>query len=245
MVQKPLRILIGCPTYDGQAHCIERFMQGLKELTYKNYDVVFVDNSLNDAFAQKIKTCNYEVIRNPAQGERIVNIVNNRKIIITRALEKKYDYLFFVDTDVLLPPNAIQKLLAVKQPISSGVYLSGLPVSGSLRIAPVLYDFSEKEDYYKIIPMNDVMEDLIFEIAACGFGCCLIRREVLEKVQLRYNEKIQSGEDIFFCYDARKLGYRTFVNTTVRCTHMVADGDVTFPAGVAHFSVEYDLSGQQ
>lgn len=242
MKEKLPKILVGCPTYDGHSHCISRFTDGLKNLTYKNFDVLFVDNSQNEDYAKKIRESGYEVVRNPSSKEKIINIVENRNKIIQRAIEKKYDYLFFVDTDVLLPVDAIQKLLSVKQPIASGVYLGGLPIQGETRIAPVLFDFSDKKDYVKIIPLNDVMEEIIFGIAACGFGCCLIEREVLEKVKLRYNEQTKSGEDVLFCADARKnFGYPTFVNTAVKCTHMVLGGDLVFPAGIAAFSFEQEI----
>ncbi len=242
MAQKIQKVLVGCPTYDGQKHCIDRFMHALKKLTYKNFDVLFVDNSETDEFAQRIRKEGYEVIRNPIAEEKIVRIVSNRNKIIERMLLKKYDCLFFADTDVLLPEDAIENLLIVNQAIVSGVYLSGLKFSEGIKIAPVLYDFSEQEDYVQIVPMNEVMDDKIFEIAACGFGCCLIKREVIEKVKIRYSEKSKGGEDLLFCNDARKnFGYKTVVNTAVKCVHMTPAGDVEFPAGLANFSLEYDM----
>jgi len=242
MAQKTPKILVGCPTYDGQAHCIERFMESLKKLVYKNFDVIFVDNSLDESFARKISSKKYEVIRNPSQKEKIVRIVENRNKIITRVLEKEYDYLFFADTDVLLPEDAIEKLLKTDKPIATGVYLGGLKFHDGVKIAPVLYDFAEQQDYVKIVPMNNVMDEKIFEVAGCGFGCCLIKKEVLEKVKLRYSETSKGGEDLLFCHDARKnFGYKTFVNTSVKCVHMIASGDLTFPAGLANFSFDYEI----
>ncbi|MBI4140797.1 glycosyltransferase family 2 protein [Candidatus Woesearchaeota archaeon] len=242
MSQKQPKILMGCPTSDGHAHCIQRFLTALKQLTYTNYDVLFADNSIQEKHAQLIKSYGYETIRNPSKNkDRIIDIISNRNIIIKRAVEKKYDYLFFVDTDVLLPPDAIEKLLSPDQPIVSGVYLGGQKFSNETKIAPVLYELTANENYLRSVPLNNVMEDLVYEIAASGMGCVLIQREVLEKVKLRYSEKIMSGEDVLFCHDARKLGYRTFVNTSVRCTHMVSEGDITFPAGIANFSFQYDV----
>ncbi|MBI4141543.1 glycosyltransferase family 2 protein [Candidatus Woesearchaeota archaeon] len=242
MNKKQPKILVGCPTHDGQTHCIQRFLTELKQLTYTNYEVLFVDNSMDENYAKLIASHGYEVLRNPSKNEhRIIDIISNRNIIIKRMLEKKYDYLFFADTDVLLPPDAIEKLLSIDQPIASGVYLGGQKFPDGTKIAPVLYELTDKEDYLKSVPINDVMEDLVYEVAASGMGCLLIRKEVLEKVKLRYSEKIMSGEDILFCHDARKLGYRTFVNTAVRCTHMVPEGDITFPAGIANFSFQYDI----
>lgn len=239
----PKKVLVGCPTYDGHERCMDRFIESIKSLSNNDFGVLFVDNSKTDAYANKIGLRGFEVIRMVPVENRVQNILLNRNKIIEHAIQKKYDYLFFVDTDVLIPEDALEKLLLLNVPIATGVYLGGLKTNnGGVVIAPVLYDFSDDEEYIKMVPMNTVLDDAVFEVAACGFGCCLIKREVFEKVSLRLSEKSGSGEDVLFCHDARKnFGFQTFVDTSIRCTHMAPDGDITFPAGVAHFSFGYDF----
>ncbi len=236
------RVLIGCPTYDGQSHCIERFLEQLK-LVKGPHDVLFVDNSENDLHAQTIQAAGFEVLQNKNAGQdRISKIISNRQKIIDRMLQKKYDYLLFLDTDILPPEDIIPRLLSHKKDIITGTYLGAMKIQGKIRQAPVIYDFSHKKDYFKPVPLNDVLGESVREIAACGFGCILISRAVLEKVQLRYNKELGSGEDIPFCRDARELhSFKTFVDTSIKCTHMQKERDLNFPAGVANFSFVYEL----
>lgn len=236
------RVLIGCPTYDGQSYCIGRFVEQLKLVKGPN-DVLFVDNSGNDAHSEIIKAAGFEVIRNKNAGEdRIAKIISNRQKIIDRFLEKRYDALLFLDTDILPPEDIISRMIAHKKDIVTGVYLGAMKIQGKIRQAPVIYDFSHKKDYFRPVPLNSVLDEDLREIAASGFGCILISRPVLEKVQLRYNKELGSGEDIPFCRDARELhGFKTFVDTSIKCTHMQKERDLNFPAGIASFSFEYEL----
>ena len=236
------RVLIGCPTYDGQSYCISRFLEQLK-LVKGAHDVLFVDNSESDTHQNMITGAGFEVIRNRNAGEdRIAKIISNRQKIIDRFLEKKYDALLFLDTDILPPEDILPRMLTHKKEIVTGVYLGAMKIQGKIRQAPVIYDFSHKKDYFRPVPLNSVLDDDVREIAASGFGCILISRAVLEKVQLRYNKELGSGEDIPFCRDARELhGFKTFVDTSIKCTHMQKEKDFDFPAGITHFSFVYEL----
>ena len=48
------RILIGCPTSYHKEYCLERYITGLKNIQYPNFDILLVDNSDNDEYYKKI-----------------------------------------------------------------------------------------------------------------------------------------------------------------------------------------------
>ena len=80
-------------------------------------------------------------------------------------------------------------------------------------------------------------EDKLIEVASAGLGCCLIKKEVFEKVgsQERDNEvpwfKFTTGygkeqresEDHYFFRKAREAGYKVFCDTSLTCGHMRTD----------------------
>jgi len=49
-----MRILIGCPTSDYKEYSLKEYLEGIKNLTYKNFDLVLVDNSKNDYYFNKL-----------------------------------------------------------------------------------------------------------------------------------------------------------------------------------------------
>ncbi len=69
-------------------------------------------------------------------------------------------------------------------------------------------------------------------IDGCGFGCVLIKTEVLRKVgypQFTYHHAIRIedtvSEDVDFCRKARANGFSIWADTSVRCGH---EGSTTF-----------------
>lgn len=240
-------VLIGCPTYEKQGYCLDRFAARLKELTFKDKEVLFVDNSSTPEYAEKIRAKGFRVIYNPVMQTGatknspydISPIISNRNIIIKEFLAGKYTHLLWLDTDVLVPTDAIERLLKHDKPITFGIYLGGQKIKGTVKLAPVIYDFAPKEGYLKMVPVNRVMGEEVFEVLAGGFGCCLIKKEVVKAVQLRQNKELGGGEDILFCKDAREKGFRSYADTSIKCTHMRPERDYEFPVFMTGFSTGY------
>jgi hypothetical protein len=62
------------------------------------------------------------------------------------------------------------------------------------------------------------------EIAACGFGFCLIKTSVLITMFKYYKSLFEPkwgvGEDIAFCIRARRCGFITFIDRDVKLGHI-------------------------
>ena len=137
--------------------------------------------------------------------------------------KNNYDYLWFVDTDVLPPQTALSRLILKRKDIIAGLCLLGINVDGNLRVMPNVYE--NKENCFRPIALNDVLNDHLTEIYCAGFGCVLISRNVFKSIEIRYYQDSMAGEDMAFFVDAKEKGFRTFADNSVKCTHLV------FPAG--------------
>jgi len=135
-----------------------------------------------------------------------------------------YDYLFSVDSDIVLPKDALKKLLAADKDIISGLYIQRKPGEHILEI-------------YKMTPSGgctnitaEQLADLpgdVVNVAACGMGCCLIKSEVLSAIgypQFVYKSALQHkhtvSEDVNMCRKAEQHGYFTWAEKTVICKHI-------------------------
>jgi hypothetical protein len=162
---------------------------------------------------------------------KIESIASSRNMIINRCLEKGYDALLFVDTDILLPKETIASLTKEKKEIISGIYLGGQKIGKDIKLCPVFFKLSKKgPEFVERAGVDEVMETKVMEVAAVGFGCCLISRKVLGRIPLRYDKERNCAEDIYFCKDARDhLKISTYVHTGVKCVHLVQEGNKVLP----------------
>lgn len=152
----------------------------------------------------------YETTFQYFYGYRVDQVRN----LIADWVIKGYDYLFSVDHDVILPKDALTKLLSHDKDLCAGVYRQRLEPQ-TLEI----YDMSYRN-------IHDVNGDLI-QIGACGFGCTLVKKEVFTAIEYPHFEyhpaldhKNTFSEDLDFCKKANNLGFSLFADTSVLCGHI-------------------------
>ena len=92
-----------------------------------------------------------------------------RNTACMRTLEGGFDFLFFLDSDVVPPVDAVMKLAKHNLPIVSGLYCRRSPPHA----VPVMIKNGQWVTQFK--PGSMVEVDVV------GAGCLLIKREVLEK----------------------------------------------------------------
>ncbi len=143
-----------------------------------------------------------------------------RNVLVENFLKSDCTHLVFLDSDMVLPPNLVDVLLAHDKDFVSALYI--------LRKAHrPCYRFRDG-DHYKA-PEKVELNKLI-EIDAVGLGSCIIKREVIEKVDKenegkplfcnKYLSRTEiKGEDVIFCEAVKKAGFSIFVDTAVLAGH--------------------------
>jgi GT2 family glycosyltransferase len=142
------------------------------------------------------------------------NIDQIRNLIAHWAI--RYDYLFAIDSDIVVPKDALIKMLMHDKDIVSGMYIQRIPGTHSLEIygsgGRILYD--------------TIRDRGLVEIDSCGFGCVLVKSKVfadIEYPQFVYYSAIDHkdtiSEDTDFCSKAKRKGFRIWVDTSIKCPH--------------------------
>lgn len=214
-----VKLLIGVLTHGKHRYCLDEFQASLEAQRVKA-DTLFVVNNGESAYASLLKSRGLTALEDPSPAKtRIEKIVSGRNFIRDYALKNDYDYLMFVDSDVMLPKNAVVFLHSTKADVVSGVYLNAFELGGKKVIAPVLFkDLGNGE--CQLYTYEGVAGGEIVDIGAAGLGCSLISRKVLEKVPFRsFNNFDSGGEDMAFYVDARAKGFKTVANLAVKCVH--------------------------
>ncbi|CAF3956018.1 unnamed protein product [Rotaria sp. Silwood1] len=169
-----------------QQHCPQRISH--VEFLISNYDAHFSDHYHTDAVLEAI--------------------CNQRNAIRNYALQDaQYDWLFFLDSDILLQPSTLILLLQTQRHCIGAPYMprwSRHVVVGVSQIGE-----SEIECNLQLL-LNPHLLDCSMASIPCsilGFGAILIRSSLLH-IPYRIQESIGSvkGEDIGFCIDLLALG---------------------------------------
>ncbi len=120
------KILIACPTSERHKNLIDKWLSNLDKLTYSNFDVLLVDNSLdegvyfNELIQKKVKDKPIIVLKHKWDSEKLHPLqmmAHCREEIRKYFIEGDYNYLFWVDDDVFIPKNSIQRLLCYNKDI--------------------------------------------------------------------------------------------------------------------------------
>lgn len=120
-----MKVLIATPIHSSKEYSITRWLESVAKLQGQYpADVLIVDNSLGTQYAAKIKDyaekygiTNYRVkhLELPPNQERFERMARSREIIRQEFLSGNYDAWFSWESDILIPPNALDKLVSLMQ----------------------------------------------------------------------------------------------------------------------------------
>lgn len=125
-----------------------------------------------------------------------------RNIILASArLDKKIEYLFSVDSDILLSPDILNKLLEGKKDIAAALIENGTNKKTNFKD----YNFIPIDGFGK----RYILPDGPAEVKITG-AAVLISRRVFSKEKIIYYSA-KSGEDEGFCESARVFGFKSYI----------------------------------
>ena len=142
----------------------------------------------------------------------------NRNKIVKYFLDKKYEWLLMIDSDVV-PPLDILEMIYHKKKIVSAVVMgmqNGVP-------HPLIMK-RRKSGLYSMVNLGEYKDNIrpdgLIEVDGIGCGCLLIHKSVLRKMKppwfrFEYDKwgNIAYSEDYAFSKKAKKLGYKIYVDT--------------------------------
>ncbi|MGL5150998.1 MAG: glycosyltransferase [Clostridium sp.] len=253
------KILIGSPI-NKPPQILELFLNGLLLLKGKDIEVeyCFIDDNNNlrssDILGEFIKKNNgiildinnryidqeWEVGEHSWSYNKIEKIANYKNCIIDYFLGGNYDYMFFVDSDLVLHPNTLMKLIEDDKDIVANIFWTTWSKGGRALPQVWVKDFYTLFDAHMLRPVSDeeaVEEENrfldmlrvpgVYKVGGLG-ACTLIRRGVLEKgVHFGniYNLSFW-GEDRSFCIRAAALGYELYVDTHYPAFHIFTQDEI-------------------
>lgn len=103
----------------------------------------------------------------------------NRNDIVKNFLKTDTEWLFWIDTDNIIPDGAINRLLGLNKTLASGLYFG----KGKGHVPIAYTQIPETGAYREIHKVTHWERGEILPIDSCGFGCMLTHRSVFEDIE--------------------------------------------------------------
>lgn len=190
--------------------CINSIITNQENNKQFNYDIIVVDNNSSDNSIVELKKIDYI---------KLIELKNNggfafgNNIGIKYALDNGADYIFLLNNDTIITKDCISKLYnEIKKHEDIGI----------IGARVMFYDNKNLINYYDgkinwfkgtatINGKSKIYKEKNKQFIYTNFmtGCCmLIRRKVLDKVGLLPEEYFMYYEDVDFCVQVQKAGYK-------------------------------------
>ena len=155
----------------------------------------------------------YETTFQYFYGYRVDQVRN----LIANWVVNGFDYLFAVDHDVTFAPDTLKKMLAHDVDVVSGIYRQRVPEQ-----LIEIYDLNQHR-----MKIDDLVGKPLVKIGGCGFGCVLVKKEVLVRVgypQFEYHPALNHNntisEDNDFCKKVTRAGFSIWCDPSILCGHI-------------------------
>lgn len=144
-----------------------------------------------------------------------------RDKLANKAINEGYSHVLWLDSDMVFTEDLLDDLSFSGMDFVSGIYHS--------RHKPYLSCVFKSINLTTLERYGTDYPKSTFEIAGCGFGCVLMKTEILEQVRSYYGSCFlpmkDYGEDIAFCHRVADLGFTMYAEPGVRLGHI---GHTTF-----------------
>ena len=170
--------------------------------------------------------CGHEVMFDYIRG---YTVADARHAMVARARELAADYLLMVDSDVILPIDALANLLECDAHVNLGYYahrgsdgrLTNLCVlGGGFRHQYTAADMHAKR----------ASGDPLLIVKGGGLGCALVKMEVFDLISYPFfrwyvypDGHGTLSEDLFFALKCEKAGIPIVADARVECGHVLSE----------------------
>lgn len=158
---------------------------------------------------------------NPHAGANMANVlaqyVRGRQL----TFDGGYDALLTVEHDMQIPPYALQALWDTGAPVAYGIYLfrqGGGTTLNALELLLNARNVGESLSLHRRKLARARRREII-PVSGVGFGCTLIRREVLERIPFHADDDGVSAPDVPLAIDCLRAGVTQVAHFGVPCGH--------------------------
>lgn len=153
------------------------------------------------------------------------SVADARNFVVEKAIDKNFNYLFFIDDDLIIPKNilvALMEHLRNGYDIASGFYYRKYEPLESCSMV------EDKDKRPSRVDFNEIGETFDDVLVVCS-GCTLFKVDVFKRIESPWYKEIfvdgraQVTEDTYMCQQIRNVenpSIKTILDTGMQCIHV-------------------------
>ena len=259
MTHPKKRILIGSPIHQKPT-ILQEFLTSLLHLNQQQFELYYyfiddnVDQKSSDILQQFSQQSERVLLQSSGYSDEYVRdnithlwnsnliwkVASFKNMMIQHAAQLQYDYLFLIDSDLILHPDTIEHLVTADKHIISEIFWTQW--QPNTMIQPQVWMRDEYDQWEQQLGERLSAQEIairfgqfitklknpgIYEVGGLG-ACTLISRHAVQSgVNFNPIHNLSFwGEDRHFCIRAAALGISLYVDTHYPALHLYRDSDL-------------------
>lgn len=160
------------------------------------------------------------------ENDNFLQVAAMKNELIKCALDNDFDYWFMIDSDLILNPHTLEKLIENDKDICAEIFWTEYQ-EGSGILVPNCWDYDNMGFNEKIGGKKRYMLRGIHRTGGTG-ACILVKTDVFRSgvdYTRMYNISWTNWEDRAMSVKAVAHGYELFIDTTLPCLHLYKPSD--------------------
>ena len=222
-MERNKKVLIAAPVGGKKLYSMDMWSEWIRVQSHENYDVCLCMNgssreTLTPQIEKYLINIPYVILylKDSDRMTTIQKITFSREAIRRYAIEKKYDYIFFLDTDTIPAyKDTIERLMSWEKDFVSGLYFYK-----NSKVAVAIDEKTNTNVAFDKIEEAVLLNNLI-KIWGCGFGCLLLSKKLFIKCEFDYSLFGEERTDDFgYCHLIDSKQIPRYLDPLILCKHI-------------------------
>ena len=207
-------------------YCQDSSIYQIIHLTYPNFDFKIIELSKGqENFRYLKKRYGEHIIKGKWFENDRERTSTGRNMIRDIAIKEKFDYIFYMDADWIIPTTILERLVSHEKDLVGVLYNYGrnkISCPSVAKTGNVLFhgvNAKSSLDRLDLYTWEEILELQPRFIKCYGAGIGLVSRKVFEKIPWRYCPYHPLGDDIQFWHETNDKGFQWWCDLSFKITH--------------------------